>query len=247
MKKPEPWISAALSSAFLVLIIVLAACGRTMSDEDACRITAVCPEARLYLPEYPPFNDREAFFNDSLLYRRGMAVRESERGRQAVVDAGADLSFYLQRFGTAMGVTLSEAGTPAIAKYIKTTYEFARSGISTAKQSFPRQRPFSYFHESSSIPEEEQTYGEFTSYPSGHALRGWVIAMALVSIDDDHESEIIKAGLEIGESRIITGFHYASDIESARISASVGFAKIVSDPEYMKLMNLARRELAAIR
>ena len=54
-------------------------------------------------------------------------------------------------------------------------------------------------------------------------------------------------GLELGESRVITGFHYASDVEYGRISASVAFAKLVSDPEYVKLMKLARRELEALR
>ena len=31
-----------------------------------------------YLPDYPSFDDREAFYNDSLLYRRGAAMRETE-------------------------------------------------------------------------------------------------------------------------------------------------------------------------
>lgn len=146
-----------------------------------------------------------------------------------------------------MEVNLSEKETPAIAKYIKTTYDFARSGISTAKDAFSRQRPFSYFQESSAIPEDEMAFGEFTSYPSGHALRAWTIVLALVAIDDSHSNEIIKVGLEICDGRIITGFHYASDVEAARMAASVGFAKIVSDPEFVRLMNRARSELDKTR
>ncbi|MCQ2181275.1 MAG: phosphatase PAP2 family protein [Bacteroidales bacterium] len=242
-----------MTKKFISLVAILAGCAimseypATGRAEDEGKITVVCPEARLYLPGYPPFSDREAFFNDSLLYRRGLAIRDSERGRQAVTDAGADLGFYLSRFGAAMEVDLSESGTPAIAKYLKTTYDFVRTGISTAKDSFARQRPFSYFHESSAIPEEEGLYGEFTSYPSGHALRAWTIVMALVAIDDTHSCEIIKVGMELAESRIITGFHYASDVEDARMAASVGFARIVSDPEFTRLMNRARRELDSLR
>lgn len=237
----------------LVLAAALSACGVTSRQavsnklEDAGKITVVCPEARLYLPDFPSFNDRQAFFNDSLQYRRGMAVRDTERGRQAVLDARTDLDFYLQRFGAALGVKLSEKETPAIAKYIQTTYKFARAGISTAKSSFARRRPYSHFKESSAIAVDENSVGEFTSYPSGHTVRAWSIAMALVAIDEAHYSGIVKVGLELGESRVITGFHYASDVEYGRISASVAFAKLVSDPEYVKLMNLARRELEALR
>lgn len=218
-----------------------------MTPETRGEITVVCPEARNYLSGFPSYDDKEAFFNDSLLYRRFYAFRDTERGAQAVQDASTDISFYLQRFGKAMNVNLSETGTPMIAKYIKTTHQFARSGVSTAKEKFSRQRPYSYFKEASLIPSDEGTVGEFASYPSGHTVRAWAITLALVAIDDEHCSDIVKVGMEIGESRLIAGFHYASDVEGAKLAASVAFAKIVSDPEYIYLLEEARRELESIR
>ena len=238
---------------FLILATLLAGCGVTSShvtsdiNKGESIITVKCPEARLYLPDYPSSSDREAFFNDSLLYRRAYAVRDSDRGKQAVTDASTDISFYLQRFGAAMGVNLSETGTPAIAMYLKTAYDFTRGGISTAKKSFSRQRPYSYFRESSAVPEDEGPNEDFKSYPSGHTVRAWTIALALVAIDDISCHQVIKVALEIGESRMIAGFHYASDVEAARIAASVGFAKIASDPEFAKLMRRARSELDSLR
>lgn len=238
-------------SVFLTLTLVPVGCGvssKCVTDhKNAGKITVTCPQAEQYLPGFPSFNDRDGFFNDSLLYKRGFAVRDSERGKRAVLDASLDFSFYLRRFGAVMEVNLSEDGTPSIAKYIKVTYEFARSGISTAKNTFARQRPYSYFQESSLIPEKESPNDEFKSYPSGHSVRAWAIVMALVAIDDIHYYEIIKAGLEICEGRIITGFHYASDVEAARVAASIAFAKIVSDPEYVILMREARLELESLR
>lgn len=61
---------------------------------------------------------------------------------------------------------------------------------------------FSHFKESSAIAVDENSVGEFTSYPSGHTVRAWSIAMALVAIDEAHYSGIVKVGLELGESRI---------------------------------------------
>ena len=232
--------------AALVICLFVTACSLTgkVTLSDVGEVKATCPEALQYLPGYPSFDDREAFFNDSLHYRRGFALRDTERGRQAVIDAQNNLEFYLKRFGAAMGADLSEEGTPAIARYLKTTYSFARSGISTAKDAFSRQRPFSYFNETSAIPEDEAVFGAFTSYPSGHSIRAWAITLALVAIDDQHQYEIIKVGNEICESRIIVGFHYVSDVEAAKLAAAIAFAKIVSDPEYIKLMELARHELS---
>lgn len=237
----------------LILVALLTGCGVTSNTTVTAanggdgKITVKCPEARLYLPDYPSPSDREAFFNDSLLYRRSYALRDSERGIQAINDARTDISYYLQRFGAAMGVNLSKSGTPAIAKYLKTAYNFARDGISTAKKSFSRQRPYSYFQEGSAVPEDEGPIVAFLSYPSGHTVRAWTIALALVAIDDVSCNEVIKVALEIGESRIIAGFHYASDVEAARMSASVSFAKIISDPEFAELMRRARSELDSLR
>lgn len=248
MKKEICFICKVFVPLCLVLTGIFAGCG-TVSRSAAPDggITVTCPEARQYLPGFPPFGDKEAFHNDSLLYRRGFALRDSERGKQAIADAQVDLGYYLGRFGAAMGVELSEEGTPTVAKYVRTTYEFARAGISTAKESFSRQRPYGYFKEPSAIPEEECKFGEFTSYPSGHAVRAWVITMALVAIDEPHYREIIKVGLEICEGRIIAGYHFASDVECSKMCASISFSALVSDPEYMKLMSMARRELDSIR
>ena len=234
----------------LAIAFMLTACCRSRNEvnlDNIGEITVTCPEASQYLPDFPPFADRESFFNDSLMYRRTYALRSTERLTQAVTDARLDIDFYLERYGRAMGLQLSTEKAPAIARYLETTYMFARSGVLTAKTKFLRQRPYSYFDEQSAIPEDESTTEDFSSYPSGHSTRAWSIVMALVAIDDTHLSDIVKVGMEIGESRMIVGFHYASDVEYAKIAASIAFSKLVSDPEYMKLMGLARRELETLR
>ena len=211
------------------------------------KITATCPDAKQYLPGFPDFSDKEAFFNDSILYQRGKALRDSDRGKQAIADADLRFDFYLKRFGETMGMNLSEEQTPAIARYLNEVYSFTGQGIMKAKGSFTRQRPFSYFGEPSSIPEEEKKLGVNNSYPSGHSIMAWTMALALTAIDDEHEYDIIHLGYEIGQSRVIVGFHYQSDVDAGRMAASVTFAKMVSDKEFIKLMNLAREELKGLR
>lgn len=210
-------------------------------------ITATIPEAAKFLPGFPAFEDTEAFFNDSILYQRGKMLRDSERGKQAIADANIQFDYFLEIFGEAMEVNLSEENTPAIVQYMKAVSNYTGQGIMKAKGSFERQRPFRRFGEHSSIPEEEETLGKYSSYPSGHSTMAWTMALALTAIDDEHEYNIIHLGYELGQSRVIVGYHYQSDVDAGRMAASVTFAKIVSDKEFIKLMNLAKEELKELR
>ena len=219
--------------------VILQGCSADRQGE----ISVACPEAVKFLPAFPSFEDKEAFFNDSLLYMRGRALRDTERGQQAIADADISLESYLSRFGEVMGVELSEQATPATAGYINATCKFAAGMIKAAKSDFTRQRPFSYFGEPSSIPEVEEEYGLYTSYPSGHSLIAWIVALSLSSIDEEHEYDILRLGYELGQSRIIAGFHYQSDVDAGRLAAGVAYARLVSDPEYIRLMRLAAKEL----
>ncbi|MBQ0025231.1 MAG: phosphatase PAP2 family protein [Bacteroidales bacterium] len=242
---------ATIAACLLLLLVQACSVSRQVAPENGLQnigeISVTCPDAARYLPGYPSFDDHETFFNDSLMYRRGIAVRESERGRQALVDVASSLNFYLERFGAAMGVELSREATPATARYLETAYLFARNGIANAKKVFHRQRPYSYFGESSASIEEERNLGTFTSYPSGHSVRAWMVALALSSIDEQHQYDILRTGYELGQSRVIAGFHYQSDVDAARLAAGVAFARLASDGEFFKLMNLAREELANAR
>ena len=215
--------------------------------EKAGKITATIPEAAKFLPGFPAFEDTEAFFNDSILYQRGKALRDSVRGKQAIADANIQFNHFLEIFGEIMEVNLSEEKTPAIACYMKAVYDYTGQGIKNAKGSFERQRPFKHFGEPSSIPEEEEKLGQYSSYPSGHSTIAWTLALALTAIDDEHEYDIIHLGYELGQSRVIVGYHYQSDVDAGRMAASVTFAKIVSDEEFIRLMNLAKKELKVLR
>lgn len=227
----------------LMLIIVMQACS---AGWHGAAITASCPDAVKILPGYPSLEDGEGFFNDSLLYERGKALRNTERGQQAVVDARIGLDFYFERFGEAMGLKLSEQDSPAIAAFMQATCKYASEGVMKAKDAFSRPRPFKHFGEPSGVPADEEKYGASSSYPSGHTMMAWIVALSLASIDEAHEYEIIRVGYELGQSRVVSGFHYQSDVDAGRMAADAAYARVVSDPEYIRLMKRARREVAAL-
>ena len=53
----------------------------------------------------------------------------------------------------------------------------------------------------------------------------------------------MKIGYEIGQSRIILGFHYQSDVDAARLAASATFARLCAEKKFHKAIEKAKKEL----
>lgn len=200
------------------------------------------PQATEYLSEHVGFDD-PLFVADSIMYERGKELRPTDRGALAISDAEVSVRNYLERFGAAMCLELTPETYPVTTKYILTSFVSARKSIQTAKDKFARQRPYQHFGEPSLTPEDDRA-DDYTSYPSGHTIRAWAIALALVAIDPEHQADIIRVGLEMGDSRVISGHHYQSDVDAARLCAAVTYAAMSSDPEYQELQKAAREEIA---
>jgi len=201
--------------------------------------TEELPKPEKFLPGYANPGE-QLFILDSLLYEIGKSKRDTPRGELAQADASTSVSYYLKRFGEAMGnPEMTRADYPALAELIEVTFTHARNGNESAKKHYRRERPYDHFNEHN-LPADRNK--DLTSYPSGHTVRAWAIAMALVGIDPAHQDEILKVGYELGQSRVILGFHYQSDVDAARLSASAAFARLCTQPEWLELFNKAKQE-----
>ena len=198
------------------------------------------PNAAKFLPSPPGFHDI-AFLADSSVYEAGKQIRGTERGRVAVEDASTTVEYMMKRFSPAMGTELTPEKYPFLASFLGKSYRAARSSITEAKDYFKRERPYQYFEEPTPVPEDESR-NDFTSYPSGHSIRYWMIALVLTSIDPEHQEEILKTGYECCQSRTIVGFHYQSDVDAAKLAASAAFARLTADKQWLKDLKKARRE-----
>ena len=49
-------------------------------------------------------------------------------------------------------------------------------------------------------------------------------------------------GYMYGQSRVIAGYHWQSDVDAARLVASAAVARLHADKRFIKLMKKARRE-----
>ena len=105
-----------------------------------------------------------------------------------------------------------------------------------------RIRPFAYFKESTCRPEDEATLSTNGSYPSGHTSIGWATALVLAEVNPARQSEIIKRGYEMGQSRVICGYHWQSDVDAARVVASTVVATLHSNSEFNAQLAKAKAE-----
>ena len=85
------------------------------------------------------------------------------------------------------------------------------------------------------------------SYPSGHTAIGWATALVLAEINVDRQNEILKRGYEMGESRVIAGYHYQSDVDNGRIVAAGVVARLHADEGFQKQLEKAKKEFAKLK
>lgn len=106
-----------------------------------------------------------------------------------------------------------------------------------------RLRPFVFFGSHSCTPNDEAVLSKNGSYPSGHTTIGWSSALILAEIRPDRQNEILKRGYEFGQSRVICGVHWQSDVDAGRITGSAEVARLHADKNFMKTLEEAKREI----
>lgn len=201
------------------------------------------PTAAKILP-LPPKTTDASFYNDWMRYEWGKTIRNTERGKQAVADAVHTLDYFYKIYSEPFGMTLSKENTPEIAALLEQVLATTYVCKDKAKSQFMRIRPFVQFNEPTPVAQDEERLRTNSSYPSGHTTMGWGIALVLAEINPERQDEILKRGFEYGESRVIVGFHYQSDVDHARILTSALINRLHANDEFMAQLSKAKEEFA---
>ena len=191
----------------------------------------------------PPDTIGTEFDHDVLRYLWGKKMRSNpERLAVAKRDAIWQLDTLAAIFSEPFGMKISPEETPEI-------YRLFINGVSTIEQIrvapkryYNRIRPFVYFHESTIFPEDDAELSVEGSYPSGHAIRGWTAALILSEVNQERANELCKRGWDYGESRVIAGAHWQSDVDMSRLAASMAYASMQTSCQYKKQVKKARAE-----
>lgn len=196
----------------------------------------------------PPEANSILFLYDKAQYDWGLLQRNTPRGDQAAQDARVDGNGVPMAFSEAFGITITKEETPEIHKLVLNMREDA-GDLATrhAKEYYMRVRPFSFFNQMTCNPEQQKELSTNGSYPSGHTAIGWATALVLAEINVDRQNEILKRGYEMGQSRVICGYHFQSDVDAARLVSSAVVARLHANDAFMAQLKKAKEEFTKLK
>ncbi len=200
----------------------------------------------LKTPLAPPDSLSAAFSYDLSRYIWGKSVRATERGEMAKADAEYGLQVVCREFSEPFGMTISKEQTPEIYLLLRDALLTCDEICWAPKNHYMRRRPFMVFHEPSLQPKDDAALSKNGSFPSGHTILGWSAALLLSEINPDRAEQIVNRGYLYGESRVIVGAHWQSDVNAGYLYASVAYAKLHTSDRFLKQMAKARKEFARL-
>jgi len=173
------------------------------------------------------------------------AVRRVEQTRtptqvaQAVADDKEQDIFI---FASVVGEKFTAAGFPltnALSTHIHSDEGVAGDPL---KSTFARPRPYQLDKHLHPVCKVTDVHN---SYPSGHALGGYLFALTLIEMLPEKREAIMQRADEYAHNRIVCGVHYPSDLRASRELAYVVFGNMLAVPLFQKDLEAARNEIRA--
>jgi len=225
----------------LILLSLTALCSVTLAQEPLFTPQEM-PNAVRFLPS-PPDSGSAAFQYDIAQYRWGKEQRNNPaRLATAKGDAVWSVDNICRIFSQPFGMNLSKEHTPAIYRMLCVALVSSDQVGKVPKDHYQRVRPYVYFNEGTIAPGDEEALRHNGSYPSGHTILGWSAALLLTELNPDSADAILARGYMFGQSRVIAGYHWQSDVDAGRLAASAAIARMHNDNRFLKLMRKAQKE-----
>lgn len=236
-----------MKKLFIGLLAAFLFCGSLQTQAQNDNITLYfsaeeMPDLIKCLPP-PPDTIGVDFAHDILRYMWGKTQRsDSARAAIAFRDAVWDYDSLFVEFDVPFGLKISKEGTPEIYKYLVNSLSTIDQTRVEPKAFYHRKRPFERFREHMLTVYEEKYLSGEGSYPSGHSQRGYATALLLSEVNPANADTIMARGFMYGESRVIVGAHWQSDVDASRLCAAIGMARLHTSPAFLEQLNKAQVE-----
>lgn len=172
-------------------------------------------------------------------------MKNKERTELAARDA--NYKNFSQVFSEAYGMNISPEHTPVLYMLLNEVLQDSHDyAMRSAKDHYMRVRPFVLYKDHTCTPEQDNKMAKTGSYPSGHASFGWAAALILAEINPARTTEILKRGIDFGESRIICGAHWQSDVDNGRVMGAAVVAILHANPRFANTLSEAKNEFAIL-
>lgn len=204
------------------------------------------PNSLILLPDTPVIGTAR-FAYDEEQYLWGKALRDTPRGDQAVSDANYSVEAFSAALSEALPFKINKEKTP------KTFYllyhmmqDAGQLATRHAKEHYMRHRPYMIYGENTCLESDQATLSTDGSYPSGHTTVGWAMALVLAELVPEYQNQILLRGIELGQSRVICGYHFQSDVNAGRIMGAAVVARLHADKKFQADLIKAKREMKRI-
>jgi acid phosphatase (class A) len=159
----------------------------------------------------------------------------------AQIQADTVLSVY-QLAGEVFGPSFTKERFPMAGAFFDKVNTDSGVGVREIKQKYKRQRPFQASKQVQTPPSIAQA-SQGPTYPSGHGTFGAEAAILLAMMVPEKRTELFARGWQYGTQRMLSGVAYPSDLEAARIGASLMVALMLQKPEFRADFDAVKAEV----
>ncbi len=205
------------------------------------------PDGLRVLPP-PPAAGSPVLRLDQTVFRHSRTVRGQDPQRWALAtgDAQLDTDDLMADFTCALGVRPDRHTAPTLYRLLDRIALDSRPETDAVKDRYGRRRPY-IGNDAPICVARGTSLDTSASYPSGHTTVGWTLALLLAELAPDQSSAILARGRAFGESRIICGVHWLSDVQAGYLNAAAMVAALHSSPGFRADMLRAAAEIASAR
>ncbi len=194
------------------------------------------------LPPPPEYNSTQ-FLTDESGFLYGRSLINTDRWKLAKEDADLSDDGIGSQFSSVVGVVISKENTPKLYSLFLKLRKDNDNAADFAKKHYMRVRPFVMFNTQTCEPDDEPFLRKSGSYPSGHSTNGWSMALILSEMVPEKSEQILRKGFDYGQSRVICGAHWQSDVDAGRVLGASVLSKLKSNHEFNKSFNEAKKEI----
>ncbi|MBU4433653.1 MAG: phosphatase PAP2 family protein [Alphaproteobacteria bacterium] len=146
-------------------------------------------------------------------------------------------------FAATLGPRFDMAKLPATARLLLTIEHEQSAAKKLAKVAFHRPRP--WVLDPTLVGCAHADDKPNSSYPSGHTTMAFAMAVTLADLIPDRAGDIFARAQQYGQSRLVCGVHYRSDIIAGQVLGTAVGVELLHSPALRADLDAARQELHA--